>query len=98
MNKIIPNGSVCLFRKYTGGSRNGKIVLVESTHIHDVDFGSAYTVKEYYSRKTMEKDGWSHESILLKPVSRNPEYRDIELADDQLTSLKVIGIFECVIQ
>ncbi|HLX52718.1 MAG TPA: DNA/RNA helicase domain-containing protein, partial [Aquella sp.] len=29
MNKVIPNGSICLFRKYDGGSRNGRIVLVE---------------------------------------------------------------------
>lgn len=28
MNKIIPNGSLCLFKKYTGGSRNGLITLV----------------------------------------------------------------------
>lgn len=33
MNKVIPNGSICLFRKYFGGSRNGQIVLVELTGI-----------------------------------------------------------------
>jgi phage repressor protein C with HTH and peptisase S24 domain len=29
MNRVIPNGSICLFKPYTGGSRNGKIVLVD---------------------------------------------------------------------
>jgi hypothetical protein len=29
--KIIPNGSICMFRKYSVGSRDGKIVLVEHT-------------------------------------------------------------------
>jgi hypothetical protein len=53
MNKVIPNGSICLFRKYTGGTRNGKIVLVQHTSIQDYDFGSGYTVKEYHSKKAM---------------------------------------------
>ena len=51
MNKIIPNGSVCLFRKDSGGSRDGKIVLAQHTSIQDGDFGSGYTVKEYHSKK-----------------------------------------------
>lgn len=29
MNRVIPNGSICLFKPDSGGSRNGKIVLVE---------------------------------------------------------------------
>lgn len=97
MNKIIPNGSICLFRKYTGGSRNGKIVLIESTHIHDLDFGSGYTVKEYHSKKTIEDEEWSHQSIILKPLSQNLEFENIELSGDELRTLKVIGVFECVL-
>src|SRR5690606_30011479 len=37
MNKIIPNGSICLFERYQGGSRNGLICLVESLNIYDPD-------------------------------------------------------------
>jgi hypothetical protein len=97
MNRIIPNGSVCMFRKYTGGSRDGKIVLVEHTTIQDPDFGSGYTVKEYRSKKKNEDELWSHESIILKPLSDNIEFQDIILEEDELSSLKVIGVFECVI-
>jgi len=97
MNKIIPNGSICLFRKYIGGSRDGKIVLVEHANIQDPDFGSGYTVKEYRSKKQVTQDLWSHHSITLKPLSENPEYNDIELSEDELSSLKVIGIFEYVL-
>jgi DUF2075 family protein/SOS-response transcriptional repressor LexA/predicted GIY-YIG superfamily endonuclease len=97
MNKIIPNGSICMFRKYTGGSRDGKIVLVEHTSIQDPDFGSGYTVKEYRSKKEVTQDLWSHQSITLKPLSDNPKYNDIELSEDELSSLKVIGVFECVL-
>jgi DUF2075 family protein/SOS-response transcriptional repressor LexA/predicted GIY-YIG superfamily endonuclease len=97
MNKIIPNGSICMFRKYSGGSRDGKIVLVEHTNIQDPDFGSGYTVKEYRSKKNIENDTWIHESIILKPLSNNMEYQDIILEEEELSSLKVIGVFECVL-
>ena len=97
MNKIIPNGSVCLFRKYTGGSRNGKIVLVQHTSIQDSDFGSGYTVKEYHSKKIIGEDHWEHESIILKPLSNKSGFREIIISDDELSDLKVIGTFECVL-
>ncbi|GAB3923270.1 DNA/RNA helicase domain-containing protein [Mucilaginibacter myungsuensis] len=97
MNKIIPNGSVCLFRKDNGGSRNGKIVLVESSSIRDKEFGSGFTVKEYFSTKKVEDDQWEHQSIILKPRSHDSKYRDIVLSDEELTDFKVRGIFECVL-
>lgn len=97
MNKRIPNGSYCLFKQDDGGSRNGKIVLVESTSIYDSDFGSGYTVKEYHSEKNFSVDGWNHESIRLKPLSSFDEYTDIFLSDDDLINFKVVGIFERVI-
>ncbi|WKD86360.1 LexA repressor [Polaribacter huanghezhanensis] len=98
MNKVIPNGSYCLFRKYSGGSRNGQIVLVESTNIHDSDFGSCYTIKEYESKKHQNEEGWKHQSIILKPLSTNKNYEKIVLEDEELLTFKVIGIFECVLK
>ena len=97
MNKIIPNGSLCLFRKDNGGSRNGKIVLVEHTNIQDPDFGAGYTVKEYSSKKHIGDDEWHHQSITLSPLSYNSEYNDITLSDDELEYFNVIGIYECVL-
>ncbi len=98
MNKIIPNGSICLFRKYSGGSRNGKIVLVEHSSIHESEFGSGYTIKEYHSQKNMEGEQWSHEKIILKPLSHDSKYKNIELSSDEAFSLKVIGVFESIVQ
>lgn len=97
MNKVIKNGSYCLFRRDTGGSREGKIVLVQSTDIQDADFGSGYTVKEYHSSKQTTEEGWRHESITLKPLSDDPSYRNIKLSEDALLSLKVVGIFKKVL-
>lgn len=98
MNTRIPNGSYCLFKQDEGGSRNGKIVLVESTSINDSEFGSGYTVKEYHSVKTVSDEGWRHESIKLKPLSTLEEYEDIVLSEDDLLNFKVIGIFDRVIE
>lgn len=97
MNKIITNGSICMFRKYSGGSRDGKIVLVQHTNIQDPDFGSGYTIKEYRSKKKITNEGWSHESIILKPLSYNSDYNEIVIEEDELIDLKVIGIFEGVL-
>jgi len=97
MNKVIPSGSLCLFRKYSAGSRNGKIVLVESANLQDPDFGSNYTVKEYFSTKNVGNDQWSHQSIVLKPLSYDSEYEDIIIPEDELVYFKVVGIFECVL-
>lgn len=92
MNKIIPNGSICLFEKYSGGSRNGKIVLVEMTDFTDSDLGSNYTIKEYTSKKTTTEDGWKHEEIVLLPKS-SEDYSPIILRDEETINLKVVGTF-----
>ena len=92
MNKIIPNGSICLFEKYTHGSRNGLITLVEMTDFVDADFGSNYTVKEYSSKKITTEDNWRHEEITLLPKSTF-NYEPIVLRDEETINLKVIGVF-----
>lgn len=98
MNKVIPNGSYCLFKEDEGGSRNGEIVLVESLNIDDVDFGLGYTVKQYQSNKNITEEGWNHQSIVLKPMSTSNNYSDIVLLEDELTNFKVRGIFVKVIE
>jgi hypothetical protein len=98
MNKIIPNGAICLFEKYAGGSRNGRICLVESAHFVDVDFGSNYTIKEYSSKKTISEEGWQHEEITLLPISTISSYERIVLRDEELLDLKVIGLFVKVLE
>ncbi|MCW3071350.1 MAG: hypothetical protein JWO44_1240 [Bacteroidetes bacterium] len=98
MNRVIPNGSICMFRKYSGGSRNGKIVLAELTNFRDQETGSRYTVKEYNSEKhTHDDDTWEHQQIVLKPLSYKPEYEALVLQPDEAVTLKIAGIFEKVL-
>lgn len=93
MNKRIPDGSWCLFKKYSGGSREGKIVLVEHYNIQDSDFGAGYTIKTYQSEKTTTEDSWVHKSIVLKPFSFDSTYENIVLDENEMEGLKVIGEF-----
>lgn len=96
MNKVIPNGAFCLFKKYEGGSREGKIVLVRATSIQDAEFGSGYTIKEYHSIKRNTQESWEHEAIHLKPLSDQP-YDTIRLYPDEMTEFDVIGVFDRVL-
>lgn len=93
MNKKIQNGSYCLFKQDSGGTREGKIVLVEHYNIHDSNFGAGYTVKTYHSEKNITDESWSHKSIVLKPASFDSRYKEIVLEREEITSLKVIGEF-----
>jgi DUF2075 family protein len=93
MNKKIENGSWCLFKKYSGGTREGKIVLAQHYNIQDSDFGAGYTIKEYHSEKNISENSWSHKSIVLKPLSFDSSFYPIELKDEELTDLKIIGEF-----
>lgn len=96
MNKVIPNGSLCLFKKYSAGSRNGLITLVEGNDIFDSETGANYTIKEYTSKKNIDEEGWHHEEISLKPLSTQ-SFDSIVLRDEETMDFKVIGVFEKVL-
>lgn len=79
MEPLIPDGSVCLFRPFGAGTRNGKLVLVEEL---GRGLNDRYTVKRYVSKKRQRADGsWDHDSIRLEPL--NPEHTAWELDPEQ---------------
>jgi len=98
MNKIIPNGSYCLFKNDQGGSRNGKIALVKSREINDTEMGYGYTVKVYESIKKESGEIWEHERIILKSRSIDPKFKDIVLTVDEETPVEIRGIFVKVLK
>ena len=97
MNRVIPNGSICLFKPYTGGSRNGKIVLVENIDIQDQDFNSAFTIKTYSSEKVISEEGWEHTSISLRPNSFDISYKNILINEENGKEMRVVGEFVSII-
>ena len=93
MNRVIPNGSICLFKIYTGGSRNGKIVLVENFDYQDPDFNSAFTIKTYSSNKVVSENSWVHTSIVLRPNSYDDKYKNIVINKEDASNMRIVGEF-----
>lgn len=100
MNKIVQDGQIALFKRYTGGSRNGLMVIAEYYDHQDLDYGSCYTFKEYFSQKTVNEESWQHEKIILKPKSFDSSYQDIVIDPNAINekTFSVIGIFDRVIE
>lgn len=79
MEPRIPDGSLCLFRSFGAGSREGKLVLVEEMGRGS---GDRYTVKRYHSAKVQLPDGtWAHDRIRLEAL--NPEFESWNLAPEE---------------
>jgi phage repressor protein C with HTH and peptisase S24 domain len=96
MNKRIINGSWCLFKANPGGSRNGKIVLVQHRDIEDPDHGGTYTVKTYHSEKIEEDGVLVNQRIVLKPETNAYGYSPI-VVEDGGEELVVVGEFLVVL-
>lgn len=91
MNKRIPNGSWCLFRQTPGGTKNGKVVLVQHSSISDTDHGGSYTVKVYHSEKRQIGDALVNEKIILSPDTNAIGYTNIVIKGDDLLEFRVAG-------
>jgi DUF2075 family protein len=92
MNRRIPNGAWCLFKLNPGGTRQGKVVLVQHRDIRDPDTGARYTVKIYESdKKVSGDDSWEHIRIRLKPDTNAPGYKVMEFDGETLGELNVVA-------
>ena len=89
----IHDGDICIFEWYNAGSRNGEIVLTQSSEYDDA-YGGRYTIKRYHSEKMVTDEGWQHSKVELLPL--NPDFEPIELEEDG--EYKTIGIFKCVLE
>lgn len=95
MEATIPDNSWCLFRPDQGGSRNGKIVLVESRHIADPETMKSYTIKRYFSEKIVTEDTFRHIKIILRPD--NKVFKDIVLENVPGDDFCVVAEFIAVL-
>jgi len=88
MEPDIPDGSLCVFRTYYGGSRKGKIVLVQ--RIGTSEGGGEVTIKRYDSRW----DAGEQKQIRMHPD--NPEYSDWDLRAGE--RYRTLGEFVSVLE
>ena len=94
-NSMLPkikDGDLCVFEWYRAGSRNGEIVLTQSSEF-DSEYGGKYTIKKYHSEKVVTEEGWQHSKVELIPL--NKDFDVIEL--DGETEYRTIGILKCVL-
>jgi SOS-response transcriptional repressor LexA len=98
MNRRIKNNSICIFKEPLGGSRNGKIVIVENYGKNDYEYNSSFTIKTYASEKRTSDDGeWVHSVILLKPNSTDSRFENIVLYEDDCENMRIVGEFVSVL-
>jgi uncharacterized protein len=92
MEPMISDGSYCIFLSDRGGSRNGKVVLVESRNLTDPETSQKYTVKRYSSEKELFDDGtWRHKKITLSPD--NKSFEAIVLENVSADEFRVVAEF-----
>ena len=92
MEPLIPDGSLCVFRRGVTGSRQGRLVLVEALGEAGAD---RYTVKRYRSEKRQNDAGeWAHECIRLEPL--NPAFEAWDL-DPQEDRYRILAEFVAVL-
>ena len=89
----IHNGDLCVFERYTGGSREGEIVLAQ-VFGKDDDYLCGYTIKKYHSEKTVSDDSWEHLKIELLPINTDG-YNPIVI--DDVENYRVLGLLRHVI-
>jgi uncharacterized protein len=96
MEPTITDGSYCVFQFERGGSRNGKVVLVQSRQVTDRETNQTYTVKRYSSEKELSDDGtWRHKRITLSPD--NKTFEAIVLENVPGDDFRVVAEFVAVV-
>jgi hypothetical protein len=92
MNRRIPNGAYCLFRHPVGGSRDGRVVLVQHRDLWDPETGGTCTVKIYRSTKVVDADGRVRRTqVSLEPESSDPTFEPIVIQDASDEELRVVA-------
>ena len=96
MERLIPDGSLCLFHAGVAGSRQGKLLLIQRIGV--TDSSAEFTIKRYTSKKThVGEDQWRHTLIRLEPL--NPEFEAMEFVpEDEHKQFRVIAEFVQVLK
>lgn len=93
MEPRIPAGSLCLFKKYQGGTRNNKIVLCRIENFAGEE--SVALIKKYNSFRVGDEDTIGEtQKIVLS--SLHPKHPNIEISEEG--SFSVIGVFEGIVE
>ncbi len=78
MEPTIRSGQLCLMKRYSGGSRNGQIMLVQARGLVDPESGGSFVLKRY-QRITPIGESDSREGVTIHLLSDNPKFLPIVL-------------------
>jgi|AMFO01.1.fsa_nt_gi Uncharacterized protein conserved in bacteria len=93
MEPTINDGDLCVFRRYRGGTREGRIVLVQWSGPEDPETGGSYAVKRYHRVGQRGEKGFR-----IELRSSNPAYEPIVLTPDYEDDVAVIAFFVQVLR
>jgi hypothetical protein len=92
MEPLVPDGSYCLFRPVTGGSKQGRKLLVWHSGVTDAETGGQYTLKVYQSQKSAADDEeLQNAQVILTPL--NPNFSPIVLDAGDEEMVRAIAEF-----
>lgn len=90
MSPKIESGDLVIFKKYTGGSRQGRIFLIQARGLKNSETGESFVIKKYHrvtpARSESEESGTS----IVHLISENTKYPPIVLvglSDDDVQTL-----------
>lgn len=89
MEPTIPDGSLCLFALYQGGSRQGKIFLIQARGLKNKETGESFVIKKYI-RQTPTRQYENQDHTIVHLISENPKYKPIileNLPEDEIQTI-----------
>jgi phage repressor protein C with HTH and peptisase S24 domain len=92
MQPLIPNGALCLFRRYTGGTRQGRIFLIQARGLRDNETGDAFVVKKY-QRQTPPRTTQTEDPAVIHLISENSKFSPIVLVGLQDREVQTLAEF-----
>lgn len=93
MSPKIADGSLCLFRRYTGGSRQNRIFLIQARGLTNSETGEAFVIKKYV-RQTPPRQSLNEEiAPVIHLVSENSRFPPIVLVGLKDEDIQTIAEF-----
>lgn len=92
MEPKIEDGALCLFRRYTGGTRQNRIFLVQARGLKSHETGESFVVKKYL-RQTPRRESDEDPSSVVHLISENPRFPPIVLVGLNDEEIETIAEF-----
>lgn len=92
MKPLIQDNDLCLFKKYSGGSRQGKIFLIMGQGITNSETGESFVLKRYM-RKTPPRQSEDDGPSQIHLISENSKYSPIILIGQHDEEIKTLAEF-----